>query len=69
LTLFFRNLAVLRIDGAADTADDIALVTPLRRAFYSEDAFMQPRQRLTGDCVATSRECGRTGTAFLHQAL
>jgi uncharacterized protein YdiU (UPF0061 family) len=35
MTLFFRNLAVLPMHGAADSA----LVEPLRRAFYAEDAF------------------------------
>ncbi len=38
-TLFFRLLAAVRVDGAADAADDGALVEPLRRAFYTEDAF------------------------------
>jgi len=49
MTLFFRNLAALPSDGAADTADDRALVEPLRRAFYAEDAF-EPEQcgRLAG---------------------
>jgi uncharacterized protein YdiU (UPF0061 family) len=42
MTLFFRNLALLPIDNAADTVDDIALIKPLSRAFYSEDAFAQP---------------------------
>ncbi len=77
MTLFFRNLAVLRIDDAADTADDIALITPLRRAFYSEDAFAQPHlNRLTGwmrryiarvrqdqDSVAASKRCERMNRA------
>ena len=44
MTLFFRLLATLPADGAAETADDRALVEPLRRAFYSEDAF-EPEQR------------------------
>ena len=44
MTLFFRLLATLPVDGAADTADDRALVEPLRRAFYAEDAF-EPEQR------------------------
>jgi len=39
MTLFFRNLAALPSDGAADKADDRALVEPLRRAFYTEEAF------------------------------
>ncbi len=55
LTLFFRLLAALPGDGAADTTrdqrletgdpkplattDDRALIEPLRRAFYAEDAF------------------------------
>lgn len=44
MTLFFRLLATLPVDGAADAADDRALVEPLRRAFYAEDAF-EPDQR------------------------
>ncbi len=44
MTLFFRLLATLPVDGAADTAEDGALVEPLRRAFYAEDAF-EPEQR------------------------
>lgn len=44
MILFFRLLATLPVDGAADTADDRALVEPLRRAFYAEDAF-EPEQR------------------------
>ena len=39
MTLFFRSLAALPVDGVADTADDSALIEPLRRAFYAEDAF------------------------------
>jgi uncharacterized protein YdiU (UPF0061 family) len=39
MTLFFRNLAALPLVGAADKADDRALVEPLRRAFYTEEAF------------------------------
>ena len=38
MTLFFRLLADIPLDGAADTADDRALVEPLTRAFYAEDA-------------------------------
>ena len=49
MTLFFRNLALLPIDPAADTVDDVALIEPLRRAFYSEDTFAQPQlNRLAG---------------------
>jgi uncharacterized protein YdiU (UPF0061 family) len=44
MTLFFRLLATLPVDGAADTVDDRALVEALRRAFYAEDAF-EPEQR------------------------
>jgi uncharacterized protein YdiU (UPF0061 family) len=39
MTLFFRLLADVPCDGAADSADDAALVEPLRRAYYAEDAF------------------------------
>ncbi len=38
-TLFFRGLAAVPVDAAADTASDSALAGPLRRAFYTEDAF------------------------------
>jgi len=49
MTLFFRNLAALPSDGAADTVDDRALVELLRRAFYSEEAFAPAqRSRLAG---------------------
>ena len=37
-TLFFRLLAAVPVDGAADTASDNALIEPLRRAFYSDAA-------------------------------
>jgi len=39
MTLFFRLLANVPVDGAAD---DKALVEPLRRAFYAEGAFAAP---------------------------
>jgi uncharacterized protein YdiU (UPF0061 family) len=39
MTLFFRLLATVPVDGAADTALDTALIEPLRRAFYTADAF------------------------------
>lgn len=39
MTLFFRCLASMPMDGAADSAQDAALIEPLRRAFYAEDAF------------------------------
>jgi uncharacterized protein YdiU (UPF0061 family) len=39
MTLFFRLLATMPVDDAADTAVDTALIEPLRRAFYSADAF------------------------------
>ena len=49
MTLFFRNLAALPVDGAADTADDSALVEPLRRAFYTDAAFAPAQlSRLAG---------------------
>lgn len=77
MTLFFRNLALLPIDSAADTVDDVALIERLRRAFYSEDAFAQPHlNRLTGwvrryiarvrqeqDSVAASKRCERMNRA------
>ena len=49
MTLFFRLLAALPVDGAADTADDSALIEPLRRAFYTDEAFAPAqRSRLAG---------------------
>jgi uncharacterized protein YdiU (UPF0061 family) len=38
-TLFFRLLATVPVDAAADTATDAALLEPLRRAFYTDAAF------------------------------
>ena len=38
MTLFYRLLATVPVDGADYTADDSALVAPLRRAFYTEEA-------------------------------
>jgi uncharacterized protein YdiU (UPF0061 family) len=38
-TLFFRLLATVPVDGKADSSTDEALVEPLRRAFYTEEAF------------------------------
>ena len=75
MTLFFRNLAALPVEGAADTADDSALVEPLRRAFYTEEAFEPAqRSRLTGwlrryitrvrqDAVPVSERCERMNRA------
>lgn len=75
MTLFFRNLAALPVEGAADTADDSALVEPLRRAFYTEEAFEPAqRSRLTGwlrryitrvrqDAVPASERCERMNRA------
>lgn len=39
MTLFFRLLPDVPLDGAAANADDGALLEPLRRAFYNEAAF------------------------------
>jgi uncharacterized protein YdiU (UPF0061 family) len=38
MTLFFRGLADVRVDEAAATLDDLALIEPLRRAFYTDEA-------------------------------
>ena len=38
-TLFFRLLAAVAVDAAADAATDLALIEPLRRAFYTDAAF------------------------------
>jgi uncharacterized protein YdiU (UPF0061 family) len=47
MTLFFRLLANVPVDNAVDHADDVQLIEPLRRAFYSEEAFGQAhRERL-----------------------
>ena len=37
-TLFFRLLAAVPVDAAASSADDRALIEPLRRAFYTDEA-------------------------------
>jgi serine/tyrosine/threonine adenylyltransferase len=75
MTLFFRNLAALPVDGAADAADDMALVEPLRRAFYTDEAFAPAqRSRLAGwlrryiarvrqDAVPASERCERMNRA------
>ncbi len=75
MTLFFRNLAALPVEGAADTADDSALVEPLRRAFYTDEAFAPARRsRLAGwlrryiarvrhDAVPASVRCERMNRA------
>jgi uncharacterized protein YdiU (UPF0061 family) len=48
MTLFFRLLAALPL-ADTDMADDGALIEPLRRAFYSEDAFApEHRSRVAG---------------------
>ena len=48
-TLFFRLLSAVSADDAADAASDNALVEPLRRAFYAEDAFAPAQlSRLAG---------------------
>jgi uncharacterized protein YdiU (UPF0061 family) len=39
-TLFFRRLADVSTDALADHADDMALIEPLRPAYYSEDALV-----------------------------
>ena len=39
MTLFYRLLSAVPVDGAADTSDDKTLIEPLRRAFYTDDAF------------------------------
>ena len=39
MTLFFRLLASVPTEGAADDADDVALIESLRRAFYTDAAF------------------------------
>jgi uncharacterized protein YdiU (UPF0061 family) len=39
MTLFFRLLAALPVEGAADVSDPRVLIEPLHRAFYADDAF------------------------------
>ncbi|MBI4207784.1 MAG: YdiU family protein [Betaproteobacteria bacterium] len=51
MTLFFRLLAAVPVDGAADTADDTALIEPLRRAFYTEEAFEPAHSASLADCL------------------
>jgi uncharacterized protein YdiU (UPF0061 family) len=42
MTIFFRALAKVTVDSTADTADDAALVEPLRRAYYDSEAAFSP---------------------------
>jgi len=42
-TLFFRLLATVSVDVAAERGNDTALVEPLRRAFYTDLAFAPPQ--------------------------
>ena len=39
MTLFFRGLMTIPVDGAADMLEDAALAGLLRRAFYTEEVF------------------------------
>ena len=48
MTLFYRLLAAVPVDGAADTADDSALIEPLRRAFYTDEAHAPEHRRRLG---------------------
>ena len=70
-TLFFRLLAVVPVDAPSATANDGALIEPLRRAFYAEDAFAPARcgrladwlrrylARVRHDAVPASERCAR----------
>jgi uncharacterized protein YdiU (UPF0061 family) len=42
MTLFFRLLASVPVDAAADALEDAKLVGLVSRAFYSDDALAQP---------------------------
>jgi len=61
MTLFYRLLARVPVDG--DAADDDALVEPLRRAFYGDDAFEPAHVRRLAawlrSYVARARQDGR----------
>lgn len=71
MTLFFRLLATLPVEGAAEIRDDDNLVEPMRRAFYSEEAFAPAQRsrleswlrryiaRLTQDAEPASDRCKR----------
>ncbi len=49
MTIFFRALMTIPVDGATGMLEDAALVEPLRRAFYTEDAFTHAQlSHLTG---------------------
>jgi len=49
MTLFFRGLMTIPVDGAADTLEDAALAGLLRRAFYTEEVFAPtPLAQLAG---------------------
>ena len=49
MTLFFRLLADVPMGGDGDPSDDAVLVAPLRRAFYTEDAFAPEHTRRLAD--------------------
>ena len=49
MTIFFRALMTIPVDGATGMLEDATLVEPLRRAFYTEDAFTRAQlNHLTG---------------------
>jgi len=49
MTLFFRLLATLPVESVGEATEDPALLEPLRRAFYADDAFApEPQSRIAG---------------------
>ncbi len=70
MTLFYRLLADVPLDGAADTMDDAALVNVLRRSFYSDEAFSaEPRAKLAAWLRRYVTRVRRDGaTAEAHRA-
>lgn len=54
MTLFFRRLALLEIDGDSDAAaDDDTLMAPLLPAYYNPDALAPDIRKRTGDWLRT----------------
>jgi uncharacterized protein YdiU (UPF0061 family) len=49
MTLFFRLLANVPVGARADRMDDAALVEPLRRAYYSDDALAPAHVKRTAE--------------------
>ena len=64
MTLFFRLLANVPVDARAQKLDDAALVEPLRRAYYTDEALGPAHLARTADWLRRYAErVGRDGTS------